>query len=323
MATIKYWNGTAWELAIVGKQGPAGPTGPTGPAGQATLQRYRFTAAGGETSESGADDNGNTLAYTVGLEEVFLNGVLLVRNQDYTASNGTSITGLEALTAGDVLEVLAWGVFNVSNTISTTLIDAKADLLVGTAADTVGRLAVGANGTVLTANSATATGLAWTAPAAGAYTLLSTTTLSGSSTTISSIDGTYKDLFIWLQAFQPAANASLDMRINNDTGSNYFALSPNGGQSTSSTSTTYRFALDCASDRQTWNNEYILLPNYSQTTTRKAIQSWGFHANQNAGFAGSNMYLGMWANTSAITSITFLPAGTTWTGGTVYVYGVK
>lgn len=27
MATIKYWNGTAWELAIVGKQGPAGATG--------------------------------------------------------------------------------------------------------------------------------------------------------------------------------------------------------------------------------------------------------------------------------------------------------
>lgn len=43
MATIKYWNGSAWELAIVGKQGPVGPTGPTGstgptgPAGQAYI----------------------------------------------------------------------------------------------------------------------------------------------------------------------------------------------------------------------------------------------------------------------------------------------
>jgi hypothetical protein len=33
MATIKYWDGTAWVLAIVGKQGPQGPTGPTGPQG--------------------------------------------------------------------------------------------------------------------------------------------------------------------------------------------------------------------------------------------------------------------------------------------------
>jgi hypothetical protein len=33
MATIKYWNGSAWVYAVVGKQGPVGPTGPTGPAG--------------------------------------------------------------------------------------------------------------------------------------------------------------------------------------------------------------------------------------------------------------------------------------------------
>lgn len=33
MATIKYWDGTAWVYAVVGKQGPVGPTGATGPAG--------------------------------------------------------------------------------------------------------------------------------------------------------------------------------------------------------------------------------------------------------------------------------------------------
>lgn len=33
MATIKYWNGSAWVYAVVGKQGPVGPTGATGPAG--------------------------------------------------------------------------------------------------------------------------------------------------------------------------------------------------------------------------------------------------------------------------------------------------
>lgn len=167
MATIKYWNGSAWELAIVGKQGPAGPTGPTGPAGQASLQRFRYVATGGQTSVSGTDANGNTLAYTPGLEEVFINGAAQVRGQDYTATNGTSITGISALIAGDVVEIYAWGVFNVANTIPNTLIDAKGDILAGTGADSVGRLAVGGNGTVLTANSATATGLEWAAPAGG------------------------------------------------------------------------------------------------------------------------------------------------------------
>lgn len=167
MATIKYWDGSAWQYAVVGKQGPVGPTGPTGPVGQASLQRFRFVATGGETSLSGTDANGNTLAYTSGLEEVFLNGAALVRGQDYTATNGTSITGLTALVASDVVEILAWGVFNVSNTISNTLVDAKGDLLVGSAADTVSRLAVGSANQVLTVDSSTATGLKWATPAAG------------------------------------------------------------------------------------------------------------------------------------------------------------
>ena len=47
------------------------------------------------------------------------------------------------------------------NTLIST-IDAKGDLLVGTANDTISRLAAGTNGYVLAANSATATGLEWT-----------------------------------------------------------------------------------------------------------------------------------------------------------------
>lgn len=43
-------------------------------------------------------------------------------------------------------------------------IDAKGDLLAGTAADTIARLAVGTNGYVLTADSTTATGLKWASP---------------------------------------------------------------------------------------------------------------------------------------------------------------
>ena len=43
-------------------------------------------------------------------------------------------------------------------------VDAKGDILVGTGADTVTKLTVGANGTVLTANNATASGVEWVAP---------------------------------------------------------------------------------------------------------------------------------------------------------------
>ena len=130
----------------------------------AAIYRYRFNATGGETSVSGTDANGITLSYLPGKEQVYLNGVLLVRTTDYTASNGTSITSLAALTSGDVLEIITFTAFDLATAIPNTAFDAKGDLLVGTAADTVGKLTVGANGYVLLANSATATGLEW-----GAY----------------------------------------------------------------------------------------------------------------------------------------------------------
>ena len=54
-----------------------------------------------------------------------------------------------------------------TDAILKTIVDAKGDLIAGTAADTVDRLAVGTNGQVLTADSSTSTGLKW-ATAAGA-----------------------------------------------------------------------------------------------------------------------------------------------------------
>jgi len=52
---------------------------------------------------------------------------------------------------------------SVEGGIQPTIFDAKADILTATAADTPARLAVGANDTVLTADSSTATGLKWAA----------------------------------------------------------------------------------------------------------------------------------------------------------------
>jgi hypothetical protein len=146
-ATMFAWTGSAWGSI----------------SSTAAIYRYKFTAAGGETSESGADDNGLTLSYLAGKEQVYLNGVLLVRGTDYTASNGTSITGLTALAASDVLEIITFTAFDLATAIDKALFDAKGDILVATAADTPGKLTVGTDGYVLTANSGTATGLSWAA----------------------------------------------------------------------------------------------------------------------------------------------------------------
>jgi hypothetical protein len=136
-----------------------------------SIYRWRFTAVGSETSVSGLDDLGATLAYNAGTEQVYLNGVLLVRTEDYLATNGTSITGLTALAASDVIEVISFNATNVQITdaLLETDINAKGDLVVGAAADTAAILTVGTNGFYLKANSSTATGLEWSAVDLSSY----------------------------------------------------------------------------------------------------------------------------------------------------------
>lgn len=58
------------------------------------------------------------------------------------------------------------GTVTVTNSMATA-IDAKGDLIAGTGADAFARLGVGANGTVLTADSAEATGMKWAATGGG------------------------------------------------------------------------------------------------------------------------------------------------------------
>jgi len=129
----------------------------------ADIYRFRFTASGGETSLSGTDANGLTLSYIPGKEQVYLNGVLLARTSDYTATDGSSITSLAALASSDIVEIITFTAFELADSIARSLFDAKGDLLVATSADTPGKLTVGSNGTVLVADSSTATGLKWSA----------------------------------------------------------------------------------------------------------------------------------------------------------------
>ena len=173
-AVMYAWTGSAWGSI----------------SSTADIYRYRYTATGGETSKSGTDDNGLTLTYIAGKEQVYLNGVLLARTSDYVATNGTSIASLAALAAGDILEIITFTSFDLANVLAPTLFDAKGDILAATAADTAGKLTVGTNGQYLSADSSTATGLSWVTPAAGysAPTLGSTSIASGATvTTISGL----------------------------------------------------------------------------------------------------------------------------------------
>ncbi len=117
---------------------------------------------------------------------------------------------------------------NADAAINKTLIDAKGDLIVGSAADTAARLAVGGtNGHVLTVNSGATNGIEWAAVAAGGQTLISTTTLSAAtSISLTSIPTTYKHLrLLFIDCFQSASDVFWTATLNNDTGSVYSYVS--------------------------------------------------------------------------------------------------
>ena len=82
----------------------------------------------------------------------------------------TSFVDLKGGTTGQVLSKasntdldFSWVAQDDSNAIQNAIVDAKGDLISATANDTPARLAVGANGTILTADSAESTGLKWVA----------------------------------------------------------------------------------------------------------------------------------------------------------------
>jgi len=119
----------------------------------ATQTVYQYTATGGETSV--------TTNYTINGELVFLNGVKLIRGTDYTATNGTSITGLTALVAGDLLEVVSMTTSTVSGSVPLATLTTAGDIVVATGASTVTRLAVGTNYQQIVPDSTQSDGLRW------------------------------------------------------------------------------------------------------------------------------------------------------------------
>lgn len=139
---VKRYNGTSWDtVAGLGAQGAA--------ATSSSITTWVKTASGGETSLTGSSDSSTTLAYTPGQEQLFINGVLQVRGSDYTATNGTSITGITALVAGDIATVTTVNAFSVTGAVPLSTVTANGDLIVGTSSGAVGRLGIGSTDQVL------------------------------------------------------------------------------------------------------------------------------------------------------------------------------
>ena len=214
----------------------------------------------------------------------------------------------------------ATGLKYVSDT-QNTVIDDAGDLLYGTAADTIGKLAIGSTGNILTVAGGVPT---WAAPAGGGgITLLATTTLTGASVTVSSISGSYKNLYIVVRDFLPATDtAQFKVQLNADTNANR-----HGAQTTNNTSTafdsTFIICSGEADDTVANNLTTITIPDYANTDTWKFVFTRGVvvSGSNTAQFRPFNN-TGAYNQTTAISSIKYLTDGN-FTSGTALLYGVS
>jgi hypothetical protein len=89
----------------------------TGSSVNGTSNRFTYTVSSSTVTITGADDDGDTLAYDAGYIDVYLNGVRMVNGTDVTVTSGTSVVFASAIgTSGtDIVDIVAFGTFQLAN----------------------------------------------------------------------------------------------------------------------------------------------------------------------------------------------------------------
>jgi hypothetical protein len=202
------------------------------------------------------------------------------------------------------------------------LLTTKGDIYAATAAATPDRLGVGANNTVLTADSTTATGLKW---AATGLTLIKTQTIGSAVSSVTVTDAfsaTYDNYLITVNGGSGTVNGgNTNLTLGSTTSGYYMA---GYYMFYSSTAITGNIVNNGAKWEATYyssdtHDGHIDLksPYLSKATT--------FHSALNA--AATNAYTANYSgylnNTTSYTAFTLTASSGTLTGGTIRVYGYQ
>jgi hypothetical protein len=100
---MKVYTGAAWVNA--------------GSSVNGTAERVVYTATNGQTTFNST--------YDVGYVDVYLNGVKQISGTDFVATNGTSVVFSVAVSAGDLVDIVAYGAFNIANHYTQSQSDAR------------------------------------------------------------------------------------------------------------------------------------------------------------------------------------------------------
>ena len=153
------------------------------------------------------------------------------------------------------------------------------------------------------------------------YEPIATTTLSSNQTSVSfsSISGSYTDLVLVAVPKFSANPSYAGIIFNSDSGSNYSSTFVRGNGSTASSGrNTSAGQISSASYSANYIVDIFNILNYSNTTTYKTVL---YRTSQDNDVLAR---VGLWRNTSAITSITYqIDTGNILSGSTFTLYGIK
>jgi hypothetical protein len=234
---------------------------------------------------------------------------------------------------GDITQVTAGtgisgggttGNVTVTNSMATA-IDAKGDLVAGTGSDAFARLAVGANGQALVADSTAATGLKYSsnAPSGGMQAINpGGTVLTGASTiTISGFSGLSRIQVVVIAASSANASPFIQLRLNGDTGNNYgFAGSINTGGVAGSTSSFAATSIPIGRQGNSAGNSVAAILNLDGTFSSGYVQ---YNVGSNADGIAFEAYSfsGYYASSAQITSLSLLSTSGNFDNGQLFVFG--
>ena len=207
-----YFDTTADELKVYKSSGWSA----AGSTINGTSARFNYVATSNQTTFTGADTAGNTLAYDAGFVDVYLNGSKLLNGTDVTVTSGTSVVLAVGATTGDIIDIVGFGTFNVAainaaNINSGTLAVARGGTGISSLSGNAGKaLLVNANANGYTlANASSAEVYGFSKNNNGQ--LIVTTTNQGADNISSSTFATFDDVLFSASGFTFSIDTNGDL----------------------------------------------------------------------------------------------------------------
>jgi len=298
--------------------------------GDASVKVASYTLVAADAGTTVAMNSASTTTITVNTGLFAAGDTVFIQNRGAGVCTVTAGTATVASAGSLALPQNDAGILYFTSTSAATFYDfiqvgatspltTKGDLYGFSTSDQ--RIPIGANNTVLTADSTESLGLKWATASSGGMTLISETVASALSSLSFSSLGSHKQLILAYAGIRHSTTGStFGIRLNNNSSANVYVTQQIGGSHTGSFSgnaqgdsqdsllngnqASWPFGENVTfSGVQTDCHGYIVIDNYASSTRTKTFTAvFGYYDNTAGAYKFKN-FVGYFNSTTAITSL--------------------